>query len=215
MPLLAGWNADEARGGVLLAAERPTATSFVDQTRKRFGPAADALLKVYPAGSDAEALESAAALASDLFIGYSTWKWIEAHRATGSAPVYRYLFSRKIPVAPGEVRNGRPVTAEDVGARHAGEIEYVFGTLDTVKNVTWTPADRTLSDAIGKYWTNFARTGNPNGDGLQAWPVLRRHARRSHPAHRTGHDGQGHPGAEPGALRSHRPDVHGGAAPRP
>jgi para-nitrobenzyl esterase len=129
-------------------------------------------LKVYAAGSDAEALESAAALASDLFIGYSTWKWIEAHRATGGAPVYRYLFSRKIPVAPGEVRNGRPVTAEDVGARHAGEIEYVFGTLDTVKNVSWTPADRTLSETIGKYWTNFARTGNPNGEGLQAWPVL-------------------------------------------
>jgi para-nitrobenzyl esterase len=170
-PLLAGWNADEIRGGVLLAAERPTAASFVDQTRKRFGPAADALLKVYPAGSDAEALESAAALGSDMFIGYSTWKWIEAHRATGSAPVYRYLFSRKIPVAPGEVRNGRPVTAEDVGARHAGEIEYVFGTLDTVKNVTWTPADRALSDIIGKYWTNFARTGNPNGESLPAWPV--------------------------------------------
>ena len=172
VPLLAGWNADEARGGVTLAATRPTAASFVEQTRKRFGPAADALLKVYPATSDSEALESAAALAGDLFIGYSTWKWIEAHRATGHAPVYRYLFSRTIPVVAGQVRNGRPVTAEDIGARHAGEIEYVFGTLDSVKGVAWTPADRALSDAIGKYWTNFARTGNPNGDGLQAWPVL-------------------------------------------
>jgi para-nitrobenzyl esterase len=172
VPLLAGWNADEARGGVLLAAERPTAASFTEQTRKRFGPAADAILKVYPASTDAEALESAAALAGDLFIGYSTWKWIEAHRATSNAPAYRYLFSRKIPVAPGEVRNGRPVTAEDVGARHAGEIEYVFGTLDTVKGVTWAPADRTLSEAIGRYWTNFARSGDPNGAGLQAWPRL-------------------------------------------
>jgi para-nitrobenzyl esterase len=170
VPLLAGWNADEARGGVLLAADRPTATLFTEQTRTRFGPAADAILKVYPASTDAEALESAAALAGDLFIGYSTWKWIEAHRATGNAPVYRYRFSRKIPVVPGEVRNGRPVTAEDVGARHAGEIEYVFGTLDTVKGVTWAPVDRTLSDAIGRYWTNFARSGDPNGAGLQAWP---------------------------------------------
>ena len=172
VPLLAGWNADEARGGVLLAAERPTAASFTEQTRARFGPAADAILKAYPASTDAEALESAAALAGDLFIGYSTWKWIEAHRATGGAPVYRYLFSRKIPVAPGEVRNGRPVTPEDVGARHAGEIEYVFGTLDTVKGVPWTPSDRALSDAITRYWTSFARSGNPNTEGLPPWPVL-------------------------------------------
>ena len=172
VPLLAGWNADEARSGVTLAAERLTAASFVEQTRKRFGPAAEAVLKVYPATSDAEALESAAALAGDLFIGYSTWKWLEAHRTTSTAPIYRYLFSRRIPVAPGGVSNGRPVTAEAVGARHAGEIEYVFGTLDTVKGVEWTPADRALSEAIGRYWTNFARSGNPNGDGLQAWPAL-------------------------------------------
>ncbi len=172
VPLLAGWNADESRGGVVLGRVRPTAESFADQTRKRFGPAADALLQAYPASTDAEALESAAALASDLFIGYSTWKWLEAHRATGRAPVFRYLFSRKIPVAPGQTRNGRPVTAEDIGARHAGEIEYVFGTLDSVADVNWTPADRSLSASIGTYWTNFARTGNPNGEGLPAWPVL-------------------------------------------
>ncbi len=172
VPLLAGWNADEGRAGVVLGNARPTAASFAETTRKRFGPAADRLLQVYPAGSDAEALESAAALAGDLFIGYGTWKWVEAHQATGKAPVYRYLFSRKIPVPAGHTQNGKPATADDIGARHAGEIEYVFGTLDSVKGVTWTPADRTLSDAIGRYWTNFARTGDPNGEGLPTWPRL-------------------------------------------
>ena len=174
VPLLAGWNADEGRGGVVLGKERPTAASFTEQTRKRFGAGADLLLKVYPAGTDAEALESAAALAGDLFIGYGTWKWIEAQRASGDVPVYRYLFSRKIPVPAGHTQNGRPATAEDIGARHAGEIEYVFGTLDTVKGVTWTDADRRLSGAIGRYWTNFARTADPNGSGLPAWPRLGR-----------------------------------------
>jgi para-nitrobenzyl esterase len=170
VPLLAGWNADEIRGGVVLGKQKPTAQSFTEETRKRFGDQSDAILKVYPAATDAEALESAAALASDLFMGYPTWKWIEVHAQTGKAPVYRYSFDRKIPVAPDAKINGMPATSRDIGARHAGEIEYIFGALDSVKNVTWEPSDRTLSDAMTTYWANFARTGDPNGSGLPKWP---------------------------------------------
>jgi para-nitrobenzyl esterase len=168
--LLAGWNADEVRAGVVLGEEEVTAQSFTAQTRERFGEAAEGLLKVYPAGSDAEALESASTLAGDLFIGYSTWKWIEMHLETGRSPVYRYSFDRKIPVAPGTKVNGKEATAEDVGARHAGEIEYVFGTLDSVPDVTWPEADRELSELMMTYWSNFARTGDPSGSGIPAWP---------------------------------------------
>jgi len=170
VPLLAGWNADEARGGVVLGKVKPTAQSFAEETRKRFGDQGDALLKVYPAGTDAEALESAAALASDLFVGYATWKWLETHAKTGQAPVYRYSFDRKIPVAPDAKINGVPATSRDIGARHAGEIEYVFGALDSLKNVPWEPSDRKLSDAMTTYWATFARRGDPNGSGLPAWP---------------------------------------------
>lgn len=171
VPLLAGWNADEIRSATTLAKQKPTAQSFTESTRKRFGDRADSLLEVYPASSDEEAIESAAALASDLFIGYNTWKWIEAHKATGKAPVYRYSFDRKIPVPPGHTVNGMPATSRDIGARHAGEIEYVFGTLDeSLPKVPWEPADRTLSDAMTTYWANFARSGDPNGAGLPKWP---------------------------------------------
>ena len=168
--LLAGWNADERRADVVLGEEKITAASFKEKTRARFKEGAGPLLAVYPAETDAEALESAAALAGDLFIGYSTWKWIEVHAKTGGSPVYRYSFDRKIPVAPDKKIAGKPATAEDVGARHAGEIEYVFGALDSSPNVPWQDSDRRLSDLMMSYWSNFARTGDPNGPGLPEWP---------------------------------------------
>ena len=171
VPLLAGWNADEVRAGVVLAKKKQNAKSFADQLHMRFATAADSILKVYPAGSDAEALESAASLASDLFMGYPTWKWIETHAATSKAAVYRYSFDRKIPVAPDEQVDGVPATSADIGARHAGDIEYVFGMLTVaLPRVAWTADDERLSDQMMSYWSNFAKTGDPNATGLPTWP---------------------------------------------
>ena len=171
VPLLAGWNADEIRVSVTMAKDKPTAVSFAEQTRKRFGPAADAILNAYAATTDAEAIEAAAALANDTFIGYATWKWIQVHAASTRAPVYRYSFDRKIPIPPDTKINGVVASSADIGARHAGEIEYVFGALDSIANVAWPTQDRTLSDQMMSYWANFARSGNPNGKGLPKWPA--------------------------------------------
>jgi para-nitrobenzyl esterase len=96
------------------------------------------------------------------------------HGKTGNAPVYRYSFDKAPPIPPGTKVNGVPATAKDIGARHAGEIEYVFGALKSSPSVPWEPGDWKLSEAMMSYWTNFAKTGNPNGPGLAEWPRYNR-----------------------------------------
>jgi len=169
VPLLAGWNADEGKMFVLFAPQKPTAKSFAELAQSRFGDHAAEFLKLYPAATDQEALLSAEALASDDFIAYSTWKWIDMQRQTGNAPVYQYYFEQVPAVKPG-AKIG-PLPASETGSRHACEIEYVFQTLKSQEGVPWTEDDFKVSDAMSSYWVNFAKNGNPNGNGLPDWPT--------------------------------------------
>lgn len=160
VPMIAGWNHDE--GGVL---SKSTVESFQKSTDERFGENASKVLAAYPSSNDTEAIRSASDLAADSFIAYSTWKWLDAQSATGKQPVYRYCFDEIVPADPFH-------TAGDA-AYHSGEIGYVFGSLDLLRDFKWTSEDRALSKQMQKYWTNFARTGDPNGDGLPKWPVYK------------------------------------------
>jgi para-nitrobenzyl esterase len=164
--LLAGWNADEVRGSVLSAKQKPTAASFHGQLSARFGDKADAAAKVYAASTDEEALATAGDLASDTFIVYSTWKWIEMQSATGQAPVYRFRFDRPVPLP-----EGMTIPGVKGLAGHSWELEYVFGALDS-KKAAWAPEDRKASEEIAGYFANFVKTGNPNGGGLARWPAF-------------------------------------------
>jgi para-nitrobenzyl esterase len=158
VPLLAGWNRDEGS----FAAMRPvTAEQWKAQSGGLYKERAAEFLKLYPGDTDAQALRAAIDYGSDAFIAFSTWSWLEAHRKTGGSPVYRYHLELAAP--PSKFHPGW-------FAFHSDDIEYVFGTLDTRPGAEWRPEDRKLSDEMMSYWTNFAKTGDPNGAGLPEWP---------------------------------------------
>jgi para-nitrobenzyl esterase len=163
IPLLAGWNADEDRGNVILAKEKMTAERFRTQAEAEFGGYSAKFLEVYPGSTDEDAERSAGDFAGDRFIAFSTWRWLEAQVETGSAPVYRYRLDLGSP--------GDRYHPASIGAFHSDDIEYVFGTLDSRPEAKWRPEDRQLSDQMGAYWTNFARTGDPNAGDLPKWPT--------------------------------------------
>jgi para-nitrobenzyl esterase len=73
-----------------------------------------------------------------------------------------YQFSQTPPYVEGNRYHG-------LGATHGMEMAYVFEHPETIEG-NWSDADRRVSAILSAYWTNFAKTGDPNGPDLTRWP---------------------------------------------
>ncbi|XP_006155639.1 cocaine esterase [Tupaia chinensis] len=88
-----------------------------------------------------------------------------AHFQRSRAPVYFYEFQHR----PYFFKDIKP---PHVKADHGDEIIFVFGFFFSNNHIQVTEEEEQLSRKMMKYWANFARNGNPNGEGLPHWPVL-------------------------------------------
>jgi carboxylesterase type B len=155
--LLIGTNADEGTFPYLRAQEYgvgfKTAADYSAYVRGRFGDDMPAFLQVYPAEN-----ESAFDLAQrEAFSDEIAWLARFSARAHSKGHTFLYFFSHRPPAPP---------TGPDRGATHGTEINYAFGTSAP----DWREEDRRVAEVMSAYWSNFAKTGDPNAPGLPEWP---------------------------------------------
>ncbi|HET9824895.1 MAG TPA: carboxylesterase family protein, partial [Chitinophagaceae bacterium] len=188
VPLLVGWNSQEMVYQMILGQDKPTVENYKKAVQKLYGDKSGEVLAVYSASNDEQAEQVATDLASDRFIGFSTWKWSDVQSKTGGKPVYRYLYGRPRPemraemgnatagLAGGVVRdssaNKAPKMPPARGAVHSAEIEYALGNLPTNRVYDWKPEDYQVSEIMETFFANFIKTGNPNGLGVPEWHAV-------------------------------------------
>ncbi|TWR29944.1 carboxylesterase family protein [Mucilaginibacter pallidiroseus] len=154
VPLLTGWNTDDAFVGKL-----KNAADYIAEIKQQHPANADEYLRHYPANTDAEAEESQVRISRDMTFGVQNYTWANVQSAKGGPKVYLYRFTRKLPATP---------QFKHYGAFHTGEVAYVFNNLKFL-NRPFEPVDHELAKTISTYWVNFVKTGSPNGVGLPKW----------------------------------------------
>ncbi|NUT12566.1 MAG: carboxylesterase family protein [Nonomuraea sp.] len=166
VPVLLGVNHDEENGMILgleLATGKPMPVKdYRPAVEQAYGKRAAAVLKRYPLGESAGA--TLARVKTD-----ATWS---APSLDTARTLSRWTSTRMFEFADRQTPwyAGYPKPSFPAAAQHMAELPYLFG-LALFDRLTTRQAE--LGDRMIGAWTRFAATGDPNGGGEAAWPVLR------------------------------------------
>lgn len=160
IPLIIGTNKDEMTLlQRVLPQEKRTLKEFKQMIIKRYRENAPVVYAMYKPETEADLPEAMNRHATDcemILQARRQVRWMENKQEKS----YLYHFTRIPPTKAGE----------KLGAHHGGEIPYIFGRIGP-KWGSVSGIDNKLSHAFMTYWTQFAKTGDPNGGELPLWPA--------------------------------------------